>query len=358
MSKDPVCGMEVKSPSKFSLNIEGKNYEFCSESCQSKFALDPNKYIDQPKETTATYSVTSYGTEKIKIPVIGIHCNSCVPSIEKEIKKLPGIKLAKVNFGAEEVHVEYDRRKTNSIEIVNSIKKAGFKAGSATLKLGIGKMHCASCVTKIEEELNSSPGILSTSVDLGTDSAIIKYLPSLINASIVKNIIEKLGYKVFDSAGIRKPAAEIEDTKVDEAVVVDENQAAREKEYKTLMFKFIFAAIIAVPVIIFSYPKLFSLPAQFQRGSDTLSLVWMAMSVLSLPVMFWSGSQFYVGALAASKNRSANMHTLIAVGITAAWLYSSAATYFPNIFPAAELADQFFDVISVVVALVVLGMAL
>ena len=139
---------------------------------------------------------------------------------------------------------------------------------------------------------------------------------------------------------------------------VDENQAAREKEYKTLMKKFIFSAALAVPVVFFSYPSVWNLPAQFQRGTETLTLIWIAMSILSLPVMFWSGSQFYKGAWAAFRNRSANMHTLITTGITAAWLYSAVATYFPGVFPSAKLADQFFDVIFVVVALVVLGMAL
>ncbi|HAB54028.1 MAG TPA: heavy metal translocating P-type ATPase, partial [Ignavibacteriales bacterium] len=139
---------------------------------------------------------------------------------------------------------------------------------------------------------------------------------------------------------------------------VDENQLARAKEYKTLMNKFIFAAILALPVIFFSYPTVWGLPEQFQMGSSVLRYIWMAMGILALPVMFWSGSQFYTGALAAFKNRSANMHTLIATGISAAWIYSMIATYFPQIFPVAELADQFFDVIFVVVALVVLGMAL
>src|SRR5690606_33295426 len=139
---------------------------------------------------------------------------------------------------------------------------------------------------------------------------------------------------------------------------VDENQLAREKEYKTLMRKFIFAAILSLPVILFSYPDLWGLPAQFQKGTDLLKYIWIGMGVLSLPVMFWSGSQFYTGAWAAFKNRSANMHTLIATGISAAWLYSSVAVLFPEIFPSEQLADVFFDVVFVVVALVVLGMAL
>ena len=138
----------------------------------------------------------------------------------------------------------------------------------------------------------------------------------------------------------------------------DENEAAREKEYKTLTRKFIFAAILSVPAMFFSYPDLWGLPSQFQKGSELLTFIWLGLGILSIPVMLWSGSQFYTGALAAFKNHSANMHTLIATGITAAWIYSMVAVLFPAIFPSKELADVFFDVIFVVVALVVLGMAL
>jgi Cu+-exporting ATPase len=207
-------------------------------------------------------------------------------------------------------------------------------------------------VSKIEKELLRTSGVLYASVGLGTESAMIKYLPSMVNISKIKKIIERLGYETYDSATPGKP----EKKTVEEPV--DENQLAREKEYRTLMHKFIFAAVLAVPVMLFSYPDLLGLPEQFQRGSELLRYIWMAMGILALPVMFWSGSQFYTGTWAAFKSRSANMHTLIATGITAAWLYSSVAVLFPGIFPEASLADQFFDVIFVVVALVVLGMAL
>lgn len=354
MTHDPVCGMEVKTPSQYYIDIEGNLYEFCSQGCQEKFAVDPIDYINKDTKIKTGYNMTSYGTEKISIPVVGLHCISCVNTIEQEIKKLPGIKLAKVNYTTETAHIEFKSGEVTTAHIINAIKNAGYKTGQATLKLGIQGMYCGSCVTIIENALDNQSGVLSSSVDLGTETAIINYIPGTVDISKIKNEIEKLGFKAFDTSGVKLETGS--DIKGEEEV--DENQAAREKEYKTLMKKFTFAAVLALPVMFFSYPTLWNLPEQFQMGSPTLLLIWIAMSILSLPVMFWSGSQFYTGAWAAFKNRSANMHTLIATGITAAWLYSSVATYFPGIFPSAELADQFFDVVFVVVALVVLGMAL
>lgn len=356
MAHDPVCGMEVKSPSKYYIDLDSKRYEFCSENCQDKFTLDPNKYIEQINKVEPSYKTTSYGIEKLSLPINGLHCTSCVNTIEREIKQLPGIKVAHVNYATETAHVEFMNGETNAGEIIGAIKKAGYQTGQSTLKLGIRGMYCGSCVTKIEKELKQSSGVISASVDLGTESAIINYVPGLISINEIKNVIDKLGYKTFDTASV-KPEKVEEKEKVT-AEPVDENQAAREKEYKTLMKKFIFAAVLSLPAILFSYPDLWGLPAAFQKGTTLLNYIWIGMGLLSLPVMFWSGSQFYAGAWAAFKNRSANMHTLIATGISAAWLYSMVAVLFPEIFPTEKLADVFFDVVFVVVALVVLGMAL
>jgi Cu+-exporting ATPase len=358
MSKDPVCGMEVKSPSAYSAEVGGTEYDFCSEKCKNDFLSNPDKYIKPLNPSGATYNITSEGIEKLDIPIIGIHCSSCIPTIESEIKKLPGINFAKVNIATEKARIEFNRKDVNAEKIISAIKKAGYKTGQSSLSIGIVDMHCASCVTKIENELESLPGVLSASVDLATGKAFIKYLPNLINVKEIKNTIEKLGYKTVESAGespVKKTPSEKGKT---EKEPVDENELAREKEYKTLMHKFIFAAALGIPFLIISYADYLGLPEAFREGSPMLHYLWIAMSVLSLPVMFWSGSQFYTGAWAAFKNRSANMHTLVSTGISAAWIYSTIATFFPEIFPKAELANQFFDAIAIVVALVVLGMAL
>jgi Cu+-exporting ATPase len=108
-----------------------------------------------------------------------------------------------------------------------------------------------------------------------------------------------------------------------------------------------------------SYPDLIpGLRDWMPMGSGTRRIVWALLGVLSVPVLVWSGSQFFTGMWDALKHRSANMHTLIAIGITAAFLYSVVAVAYPAIFPDPALAEVFWDVTDVVVALVVLGLAL
>ena len=88
MAKDPVCGMEVKSPSEYSAEVGGTEYDFCSEKCKNDFLSNPDKYIKPVNSSGATYNITSGGIEKLDIPIIGIDCSSCIPTIESEIKKL------------------------------------------------------------------------------------------------------------------------------------------------------------------------------------------------------------------------------------------------------------------------------
>ncbi len=142
---------------------------------------------------------------------------------------------------------------------------------------------------------------------------------------------------------------------------VDREEVARQREYRMLLGKFWVSAAVSVPVVLLSYPWLvpgLKNVSWLARGSDSLYWVWRGLGLVTLPVLLWGGSQFYAGLWAAAKSRSANMHTLIGVGIAAAWAYSTVAVIWPGIFPRASLAETYYDVTAVVTALVLLGVAL
>jgi Cu+-exporting ATPase len=212
---------------------------------------------------------------------------------------------------------------------------------SETVQLALVGMTCASCVTTIERALGDVPGVLEARVNFATEEATVDVIPGAAGTADLTAAVDAAGYQA-------RPIGADSDG--------DEEQAGRERLYRTLMKKFWFAAVVAVPVMYFSYPELFpGIPA---KGSTELNLIWGAMALLTLAVMAWSGSQFFTGAWAAFRHRSANMYTLIAIGISAAWLYSTVALLFPGFFPEERLRDVFYDVTAVVTALVVLGSAL
>lgn len=125
------------------------------------------------------------------------------------------------------------------------------------------------------------------------------------------------------------------------------------------MRKWWFAAAVGAPTMILSYPWLIpGLGDVFPRGSTQLWWLWAAMGIASFAVLTYSGNQLFTGAVEALRHRSANMHTLIAIGIGTAWIYSTVALLFPQVFPSREMTDVYYDVTVVVTGLVVLGMAM
>ena len=113
-----------------------------------------------------------------------------------------------------------------------------------------------------------------------------------------------------------------------------------EKELHELKLALVVAWPLAIIVALITY--------LFPR----VSFAGYAMLALATIVQFYSGLRFYAGTFDAIKNRSSNMDTLIAIGTTAAWGYSSFLVLFPQAFPASGL---YFDTSTIIIALILTG---
>lgn len=214
----------------------------------------------------------------------------------------------------------------------------------------ITNIHCASCVQTIERSLSKVSGVVQAQVNFATSTAQISFDPRRTSLSQIEGAIHSAGYQ---TVSLQKA----EDAGEDE----DQETAAHRREYRRLMRKFQVAAAISIPVLLVAYPGIrwFYLPYLFLPSvSETLiRWLWILSGIITLPVMAYSGRQFFTGAWVAFKNHSADMNTLIAVGTSAAWVYSTTALLVPGVFPQGT-AEPFYDVTAVVTALVVLGQAL
>ena len=286
-------------------------------------------------------------TASVNVRIGGMTCSHCPQAIEKALNTVAGVRSARVNHATGVATVMYDSSGTKVANILSAIRSAGYTVGTATVRIPIANMHCSSCVVRLELALQMTPGIVSARANLGSNAVDIEYQPEAADFASFRRAIETSGYRVADV----KPESLSEG--------VDPAEAANEQEYRTLMRKFWFAAVISIPVMALSYPDFIpGLRDWMPMGSNTRRVVWTLLGVLSFPVLVWAGSQFFTGMWDALKHRAANMHTLIAIGISAAFLYSIVAVTWPGIFPNPNLAEVFWDVTDVVVALVVLGLAL
>lgn len=291
------------------------------------------------------------GERHIDLAVGGMTCRHCPAKVEKTIQNIDGVAAARVNSSTGTASIDYDPNITSARQLAGAIRSAGYRAGTAKTRLLIRNMHCSSCVVRIESALQMTPGVVSARANLGPNAVDVEYQPELVDFDGIRRAIESAGHKILESSSAQVKAA-VEDD-------VDPEEAAREAEYRVLMQKFWFAAAVSVPVMALSYPDLIpGLRDWMPMGSETRRVVWALLGVLTFPVLVWSGSQFFTGMWDGLKHRSANMHTLIAIGVTAAFLYSVVAVAYPGMFPKVELAEVFWDVTTVVIALVVLGLAL
>jgi Cu+-exporting ATPase len=339
--RDPICGMALEpAQAAATRTVARETFYFCSQRCVGQF--------DREHAGSATTGVVgTMGLRWIELPIADLDDYRGSAGLADQLMRVPGVHEVSANPTARLLHVVYDPS-VNTVEaLIADARAAGYATGTATTQLGIQGMHCASCVSAIERALQQTAGVLSASVNPVTEQAQVQYVPGLVDVPGLTLAVEEAGYTVRPSPPATAPTA------------LDREERDRAHEYATLRRKFWFAVVVSVPVLLFSYPQFVpGLRDWLITGSTQLRVIWGLLGLLTIPVLAWSGSQFYTGMWAALKHRQANMHTLIAIGISAAWLYSTVAVLFPGVFPKHTSAETFYDVTAVVTALIVLGLLL
>lgn len=331
MIKDPVCGMEVdEKKSKFSTVKNGKKYYFCSKNCYDKF----NRQITSKSNKSSSKINSKNKIQKITLPISGMHCATCSQTIEKALSKASGVIKASVNFASEKANVEFDENKINEDSIKNIVKKTGYKVieehkasgNAADLKLKVIGMDNPHCIGTVWDALNTLPGIISKELYVN-QNAFIKYNPTLADIEKIKRIIKQAGYEPIEVSG---------------TLTVDTEKIAREKEIKRLKWEVIIGFVLSIPIFILSFPQWFKITLPYQN---------YILLVLATPVQLILGYRFYVGTWVALRNKTANMDTLIAVGTSAAYIYSALVTFFSSSFDG----KLYFDTSSIIITFILLG---
>jgi Cu+-exporting ATPase len=349
MQTDPVCGMQVDEKSAAAnSNYKDKTYFFCAVGCQEQFEQAPDKYIlntanphlnfdtgPQPEKKIPPSSET---VDKISIPISGMSCASCVTRIEKGLNKVTGVTDAKVNFAAEKAHITYNPQQVNPIELVSTVKQLGYQAVTEKVLLPVLGMSCASCVARVQSALNTTPGVIEATVNFATEKASIEYIPHLVKIKDLANATAAIGYTLVE---------------VKEEQIIDKEAQARRTEFRKLKNKFLTGLVLVAPLFLLVHWEKLGLSAILPLSGQTN---FMLQLLLQTPVQFWVGWQFYRGAVAAARHRTSDMNTLIAVGTSAAYLYSILATFFPQLFAAEGLAPKvYFDTAGAIIVLILLG---
>ncbi len=343
---DPVCGMTLEIPHAAAMSVyKGQLTYFCNVACKEKFDASPEKFLKAQEEKEEAKkpaaALHGEGLKKAELPITGMSCASCVAKIEKGLSKMSGIVDAKVNFATERATITFDPSRVHMGDFVATIRDLGYEAGMEKVTLPINGMSCASCVKKVEDALNGLEGVVRASVNFATERATVQSIPGAVSMGDFKRAVKDAGYEILEMERVGK-----ED-------IVDREKAAREAEYGKLKRKFITGVILVSPIFLLAYWKTLGLSNLYDlsRGVN-----FYLQLIFQTPIQFWVGWQFYVGAWKTAKHKSTDMNTLIAVGTSAAYVYSVLATFLPWLFAAKGLmAEVYFDTAGAIIVLILLG---
>lgn len=287
-------------------------------------------------------------TETYKVE--GMTCASCSSAVERVTGKLKGVELSSVNLSTEKLTITYDESMVNPDLIKETVKKAGYEAfdevKEKSVTMGIEGMTCASCSAAIERKLGKQPGVFSIQVNLATETAQLKYDPDTVRLSEIKQVITKLGYTPKEVIVKRN---------------IDEDKLKKEKEIKDMKFKLLISALFSIPLFYLAMAPMISfikLPVpNFLAPMDFPLRFSIVQMILVLPVI-WAGRKFYTIGYRQIWHRSPNMDSLIAIGTSAALVYSAFSVYqvITGDFMAVE--HMYFETAGVIITLILLGKTL
>jgi len=269
----------------------------------------------------------------VTLPVTGMTCANCALNIQRNLKKIKGVKEANVNFATERASVSFDQERVKIGDLADKIHDAGYGVAMASVEIPVTGMTCASCAMTIERALSKKvPGVLKASVNLATERARVEYIPTITTIEDIISAIERAGY------GAIRPDEILEGE--------DAELVARKDEIRNQTRKFLTGILFTAPLFFLSMGRDLGL---FGLWSHAAWVNWLFLT-LATPVQFYTGWDYYTGGWKSLKNGSANMDVLVAMGSSVAYFYSLAVLLYSPLG-----SHVYFETSAVIITLIKLG---
>ncbi|KGA73270.1 copper-translocating P-type ATPase [Yersinia enterocolitica] len=334
--------------------------------------------IDTVKQ--AGYQAEEAQTPDIELQLSGLSCGHCTESTRKALEAVPGVIAADVSLDNAKVY-----GKVEAQTLIDAVEQAGYHAtlpgaqspktepltdsapsspeylaaASSTIpaattdikntqpsqpvaepadndsvQLLLTGMSCASCVSKVQNALQSVDGVEVARVNLAERSALVTGHPS---TEALIAAVKNAGY-----------GAEIIE---DETERRERQQQMSQASMKRFQWQAALGLLLGIPLMGWG---LFG-------GSMTLTpetqTPWLIVGIITLLVMIFAGGHFYRNAWVSLKNGSATMDTLVALGTGAAWIYSITVNIWPDVFPM-EARHLYYEASAMIIGLINLGHAM
>ena len=322
--------------------------------------------------------------ETVSLRIKGMTCDGCVKAVKGGLASVRGVSDVEVHLASGEASVTVDPAGVQVRDLQEAVRVAGYEAdpvasgngarvpaaseslGAASgdtsakpvarppqsipatglvgiaatpitttttekTELTITGMTCAGCVHTIEKRLNSVSGVSGAEVNLATGTAAVEFDPRATSIAQLRQAVEEAGYAARETSSHPPDGSD------------------EESESRRWRRKLVVSSLFTAPLLVLA----------MSHGAIAFPGIHWVQLLLTLPVVFYGGSQFYRAAWAAARHRTSDMNTLIAVGTGSAFLYSTVATIAPGLVlgpsAAGRPAPVYFETAAAIVTLILLG---
>ncbi|KAE9324324.1 Copper-transporting ATPase [Phytophthora fragariae] len=255
---------------------------------------------------------------KVTLLIGGMACNSCANTVEGTLRCTEGVVSASVSFATEKAVVQFDRDVVSVEALVKTVDDVGYEAsctpadeqskiGDATLL--IGGMTYSSCSNSVENVLRNTKGVVSATVNLATEKAVIRFDKTVVGIRTLIELVEDIGYEASYVSGAEAQQA------------LGEQRTREIARYRTDFFA---ALAFTLPILLIML--VFENIARFKHGLKSeivrgLSCEALVVAVLATPVQFYSARRFHIDAWKGVGNRVLGMAFLVSMGSNVSYFY-------------------------------------
>ncbi|HEX8016267.1 MAG TPA: heavy metal translocating P-type ATPase [Flavobacterium sp.] len=266
--------------------------------------------------------------EIIYIPLEDVESEHCALIVEKGLAQVKGVESHKVEINNHRAAITVKDEEVVA-DAVNAIRDLGYGVPTVKASFPVLGMICASCAGSAESVVRYVPGVVNSSVNFATGNLSVEYFPNMTDANAIRKAVQAGGYDLL-----------IEDESKQQETL----EAIHEKKFKQLKNKTTWAIILSLPVVVIG---MFFMDMPYANE---------IMLVFSTPVVLWIGRDFFINAWKQTKNKSANMDTLVALSTGIAYLFSVFNMVFMDFWMARGIHPHvYFEAAAVIIAFILLG---
>lgn len=266
----------------------------------------------------------------LTIPVEGMTCAACALRIERKLNRVNGVRSAGVNYATEEAVIRYDSSESGLSEIIDAIQTTGYSVRTSRAETRFSGQQAVAEAERLKNLLLTTNGVVEVNIESqsGSSEVGVLYVSGMLSGKALASIFSR-----FSS---ESQSIESEDLR----------EIERQKRYQAVRRRLIVALAGSLPLAVLA----------MNHGRFSFAGEHIVQMLLASPVVFYSGSPFFTGAWVALRHKAADMNSLVALGVAAAFGYSVVAVLVPRwVSQAGSMPDVYFEAAALIISFILVG---